>query len=131
MFLAFGRGMAMHRMFQVIVLGGVAITSATDLACGGSLAKAGGTGQSDASPDAAFPTEGPANVDSGFPTETAPPAWDSGFPTEGPADAGFPAEGPVYLDSGFPTEGPNTGAADAKADAELDGAFPQEGPGPK
>jgi hypothetical protein len=138
--------MATHRMFQVIVLGGVAIATTPALGCGGSLAKAGGTDQGDASSDAGFPTEGPAYFDSGFPVETAPPSTlDSGFPTEGPADSGFPVEtappstldsgfpteGPAYYDSGFPTEGPDTGTPDAEADAEVGDAFPQDGPGPK
>ncbi len=94
------------RMFQVIVLGGIALATVQVAACGGSV-----DSPTDAGSDA-FPQEGPA------------PLTDSGtdaFPQEGPIvlvdsgsiDAGsdaFPQEGPAPLDSG----------------SSLDGGFPQE-----
>lgn len=120
-----------ERMFQVIVLGGMALVAVpipTLVAgCGGSIAKPD-SAQPDAGHDTgSFPQEGPPSFDSGaFPQETATQIDSGTFPQEGlvvPVDSGFPQEGvdASGFDSGFPQEGP------AMIDSgTMDGSFPQE-----
>jgi hypothetical protein len=104
------------RMFQVIVLGGMALAAAPAasgfaLGCGGAVA----TPPTPESQDSGFPVEGAqvidsgAGVDTGFPQETAQ-ALDSGTFADTGVDA-FPQEGPPQLldsgsllDTGFPQE---------------------------
>jgi hypothetical protein len=112
------------RMFGVIVLGGIALTSGATpaLGCGGTVAApADAGGSSDAfpvegiaPPPDGFPQEGPAEVDA-FPMETAQ-LVDTGISVDA-----FPQEGPAMIDSGMAFDG----AVDSGADA-----FPQEGPAP-
>ena len=133
-----------ERMFQVIVLGGMALSTipiSTSIAgCGGATAEPTrgadsgfpqeGKVESDSGGrDTGFPQEGvdAAGFDSNFPQEPAT-AVDSGFPQEGLVDSGGldsgfpqeadPADSGLHADSGFPHEGPDTGS--------LDSGFPQE-----
>lgn len=100
--------MANDRMFQVIVVGGIGLASATAMsvavtACGGdTLTQATAN---DASND-------------GFPSELGAPAPDGGSRDAAAEADAFPQEGPVMVDAG-------TDARDAAAEAD---AFPQEGP---
>jgi hypothetical protein len=134
-------------MFRVLVLGGIALT-----ACGGATAKSSPSGDDASSDTGtahdAFPAEGP-DVTVGydaFPQETAPPPPDA-FPTEGPAmidssvfDAPpdtsppcFPQETAIQWDGCAPIF--DGGVVDATTDSgPTDGGtndgFPQEGPPP-
>jgi hypothetical protein len=133
------------RMYQVIVLGGIALATVpaswSVAGCGGAvegpLAKDMGDAgaANDAGSSDAFPHEGRAVADAGADTFVA---FDSGFPQEtaqiidsGPFDTGvdaFPQEGPAMIDSGFPQETAqiiDSGSTDTGVDA-----FPQEGPPP-
>ena len=126
------------RMYQVIVLGGIALAAVPSswavVGCGGAvagpLAKEMG--------DSGFPQEGPAVLDSGADTFVA---FDSGFPQEtaqlidaGVADTGvdvFPQEGPAMIDSGFFDSGFPQETAQLFDSGPIDtgvDAFPQEGP---
>ncbi len=102
--------MANDRMFQVIVVGGIGLASATAMslavtACGGDTLTQGTSG--DASGD-------------GFPAELGAPAPDGGSSHDAAAEAdAFPQEGPIMVDAGIDS------ARDAAAEAD---AFPQEGP---
>jgi hypothetical protein len=116
-------------MFRVLVLGGIALT-----ACGGATV-AGSPSDSGTGGDAqdAFPSEGPDAVPpiyDAFPSEADPPANVDAFPTEGPAiiDSGpvydsFPTEGPAIIDSGsgFDSGGSDVGTIDSSYPC-----FPQE-----
>jgi hypothetical protein len=104
-----------ERMFQVIVLGGIALVPVASSAtgCGGAVSPATDAGSHGDS--------GGGSVDSGFPQEGRPPVVDSGVPHEAAVDSGFPQETAVAVDSGngdtaFPQEGP----------AQVDSGFPQE-----
>ena len=100
-------------MFQVIVLGGIALVGAPALpiaaGCGGAISSRSVPADAGNEPtDAAFPSEIAPYMDSGFPQETAPEAIDSSFPNEGPAifDSGSPTDASTTFDSSFPNEGP-------------------------
>jgi hypothetical protein len=122
-------------MFRVIVLGGIALSTAAAAAegCGGSV--------STTSSDAGFPHEGPPLEDGSidaFPQETAPPP--DAFPQEGPPFVESGADGADAADTGsdvwFPHEGPQMIEAGVDAHTDADGgtgvdAFPQEGPPPQ
>lgn len=105
--------MKYDRMFRVIVLGGVALTSA---ACSASVTVVD-AGATDAGPTPDFPREGPQPLD--VPSIDHPPV-DVGFPQEGPAPLDVPP-----TDRGFPHEGPDVRPPDTGA---PDVFFPHEGP---
>jgi hypothetical protein len=102
-------GGVMDRMFQVIVVGGIAL--ATN-ACGGDVSTSADGGGSDTGNTDGFPSELPTTIDSGydgFPSELpgmidAGPGQDAAPDQDaGPSDAapdGFPSELPVRPDSG-------------------------------
>jgi len=87
--------MPRDRMFNVLVLGGIALVGAS--ACGGTVSAHADAG----SQDSGFPSELPVQVDAA--------GIDSGFPSElgmmiGPdagLDTGFPSELPVVPDTGI------------------------------
>jgi len=107
--------MPRDRMFNVLVLGGIALVGAS--ACGGTVSAHADAG----SQDSGFPSELPVQGDAA--------AIDSGFPSE----AGGMTDSDAGLDTGFPTElpvmvGPDAAASDAAVgDAAGDGSgFPAE-----
>ena len=107
------------RMFQVIVLGGIALAS---VPLGSSVVGCGGAVTS-SSADAAFPTEGPAPEPDAFPTEGPPPYSPDAFPQETATfiDSGIDSGiGRDATPDAFPQEGP------AMIDAGTQDAFPQE-----
>ena len=106
--------MPRDRMFNVLVLGGIALVGAG--ACGGTVSAHADAG----SQDSGFPSELPVQVDAA--------AFDSGFPSElggmiGDAgiDTGFPSELPVVVP-------PDAAAGDAAVGdaAGDDSGFPAE-----
>lgn len=121
------RGAGKHRMFRVIVLGGLALgaTSSAIPACGGVVqtrASGGSGGAADATTDYGFPSEatGGAGGTGGFPMEGA--VIPDAFPFEGDGAGGSMDAQP---DVGFPFEA--TGGAGGSIDAAPDvGCFPME-----
>jgi hypothetical protein len=108
-----------HRMFRVIVLGGLALGAASSSmpACGGVVqtnASGGSGGATDAATDHGFPFEG-GGGSGGFPMEGA--VVPDGFPSEATGGAGGTTDG-------FPFEG---GGGSTMVDATPDvGCFPME-----
>jgi hypothetical protein len=106
--------MATERMFQVLVLGGIALLGgAAPVACGGDVATASDAGSSGDSAgvydanDESFPSELPTFVDSGP------------YPDASNADVYFPSETAQAIDASADV------GADGAGDATVDG-FPVE-----
>jgi hypothetical protein len=124
-------------MFQVIVLGGLALTAGTAFSgagCGNTETSVDAGSDVDAGPDTgvieagqdvydAFPQEG---IDVG-PPDAGQDANDAFFPHEGPPDTGLPIDAGQDAYDAFPHEGPDVGPPiDAGQDAYD--AFPDDAP---